>query len=459
MEDKERDLQMARQIAAKVSSVGGKSYYVGGYVRDKLLGKENKDIDIEIHGISPDMLFWMLSGFGSVQSQGASFGVYNVKGYDIDIAQPRKEHATGRGHKDFEVSVDPNIGVKKAAMRRDFTMNAIMQDVLTGEMIDPFNGQADIKAGLIRHVNDESFKEDSLRVFRAAQFASRFGFKVSDETMDIMRDMDVSALSRERVYGEMQKALLKADRPSVFFDTLRDCGKLDEWFPEVKALIGCKQTEKYHPEGDVYNHTMMVVDAAARMKNRTTNPEFFMVSALCHDFGKPKTSKVEKDGLIHSYHHEIEGVPVAEAFLDRLNPDKKLKSYVTDMVANHMELHQMFTNKSRIKTTNHFFDRVRVPKDICYLYLADNCGKGQDKEAIAERKSFVFDRVSTYEKRREVPMVSGKDLIALGLKPSTEFSTLLETARKAHFSGVDRMSVLKGIATEHHIQMDDSMEF
>ena len=148
-----RDLKMAEKIAACVADKGGRTFLVGGYVRDLLMGKHSKDIDIEIHGVQPKELENILDGLGSRTEMGASFGVYGLRGYDIDIAMPRQEEATGRGHKDFKIYVDPFLGTYKAAMRRDFTINAMMQDVLTGEIIDHFGGQEDLKKGVLRHVN------------------------------------------------------------------------------------------------------------------------------------------------------------------------------------------------------------------------------------------------------------------------------------------------------------------
>ena len=175
------DLLMARRVAEAVQSAGGSVYFVGGFVRDRLLGRENKDIDIEVHGISVHALEQILDSLGERLTMGASFGVMGLRHYDLDIAMPRSETATGRGHKDFEVFVDPFLGEEKAAMRRDFTINALMENVLTGEILDFFGGREDLMRRRIRHVNDRSFAEDPLRVFRACQFAARFDFSVADD--------------------------------------------------------------------------------------------------------------------------------------------------------------------------------------------------------------------------------------------------------------------------------------
>ena len=188
---------ICRKIAEKVKDTGGRAFYVGGYVRDRLLSIENKDLDIEVHGITPEQLYAILEELGKPKTVGSSFGVYNLRGYDVDVAMPRKETATGRGHKDFEITVDPFIGYEKAARRRDFTINAMIEDVLTGEVVDLFHGREDLENKVLRCVNPVTFVEDPLRVLRAAQFASRFEFTIDPETMELCRTIDLSTLSKE----------------------------------------------------------------------------------------------------------------------------------------------------------------------------------------------------------------------------------------------------------------------
>lgn len=220
------------KIANKVKENGGKTYYVGGYVRDLLLGKENKDIDIEVHGIEPNKLLEILSEFGKPLSYGKSFGIYSLEGTNIDIAMPRIERNIGSGHKDFEVYVDPYIDIKKAIERRDFTINAIYKDVLTSEIIDPFNGIKDLENKTIRHINETSFVEDPLRVLRACQFASRFNFEISPHTIELCSSIDITSLSKQRVEEELKKALLQSDNPSIFFIYLNKMNQLDYYFKD-----------------------------------------------------------------------------------------------------------------------------------------------------------------------------------------------------------------------------------
>ena len=420
---------------------GGRTFYVGGFVRDKILGIENKDMDIEVHGIEPEVLREILSEVGEPMSYGSSFGVYSLKGYDIDIAMPRKEHATGKGHRDFEVFVDPFIGTAEAARRRDFTMNAVMEDVLTGELVDPFGGKQDLEKGIIRHIDSDTFVEDPLRVLRGAQFASRFGFNIADDTSDLFRSMDLSALSMERVEDELKKALLKGKKPSVFFEVLRSADGLDVWFPEVKALIGIEQDPKFHPEGDVWTHTMEVLDRAARYRYKTKNPYAFMLLALTHDFGKAVTTEVV-NGRIHAYDHETEGLPAIETFLRRITNESEVISYVLNMVPLHMKPNVVAASKSAVKVTNRMFDRAAAPEDLIYFAMSDKPVMSGDNPFTGDPE-FLFERYELYEEMMSRPYVTGNDLIEKGLEPGEYFSDVLAYAHKLRLAGTEKESALK----------------
>ena len=223
-------------LASKVKEKGGRAFYVGGYVRDLLLNIPNKDIDIEVHGIAEKDLVAILNEIGEVDYYGRSFGIYALRHEDIEVALPRSEKVLGTGHRDFEISVDPDMGYKNAALRRDFTINALMMDVLSHEILDYFNGTDDLNKGIIRHVNDASFVEDPLRVYRAAQFASRFGFKIDERTVELCKGIDTFVLSRERIEEELKKALLKAERAEIFFECLKEMNQKDVWFKGVNNL-------------------------------------------------------------------------------------------------------------------------------------------------------------------------------------------------------------------------------
>ena len=437
----ERDIEMTRRIAQAVHARGGRTFYVGGFVRDALMGHENKDVDIEIHGIEPDGVAQILDYLGQRLNIGQSFGIFGLKGHDIDIAMPRKETLRGIGHRDFEVTVDPFIGTEKAAVRRDFTVNALMQDVLTGEVVDHFGGRADLKNGILRHVSDETFAEDPLRALRAAQFAARFEFDVAEETVELCRTMKLAALSRERIEGEMKKALLKAQKPSVFFETLRRMNRLSEWFPEMEALIGVPQSPKHHAEGDVWTHTMMVLDAAAALREKCANPMGLMLAAAVHDLGKAVATEFVK-GDYHAYEHEMKGLPLAEAFLARITSEKKLIEYVLNLVANHMRPNKAAGADSSVKSTNRMFDEAIDPEALILIALADERGRitAYPSEPPEE---FLYERLEIYCEIMARPAVMGRDLIEAGLKPGGDFSEILSYAHKLHLSGVEKESALK----------------
>lgn len=431
---------MARRIAEAVAEKGGRAYYVGGYVRDALLHIENKDVDMEVHGLSPDELARILDSLGQRITIGESFGVFGLKGWDLDIAMPRKETARGLGHRDFDIIVDPFIGTENAARRRDFTINAMMQDILTGEIIDHFGGQNDLENLILRHVCDDSFPEDPLRVLRGAQFAARFSCTIAEETVRLCKTMELQHLPRERVEGELKKALLKAQRPSVFFEALHQMEQLDIWFPELKALIGVPQNPRYHAEGDVWKHTMMVLDEAAKLRHRMDNPYAFMLSALVHDFGKALCTE-EINGVLHAYDHEKEGLMPAEAFVRRLSAENRLLKYTLNMTELHMKPNTVAHAGSAPKVTNRMFDESVDPEGLLCLALADDRGRIclQPQEST---EPFLMERLALYKDLMAKPHVMGRDLIEAGLTPGEDFTVILDYAHKLQLAGVEKGSAL-----------------
>ena len=432
---------MAREVARLVANAGGSTYYVGGFVRDSLADRETKDVDMEVHGITPLCLKEILDSLGQRITIGESFGIFNLKGYSLDIAMPRKEEARGQGHRDFDIFVDPFIGTEGAARRRDFTCNALMQDVLTGEIVDHFGGQEDLKQGILRHVNDASFAEDPLRILRAAQFAARFDFRVAPETIELCRGMDLRHLPRERVEAELKKALLKAPKPSIFFEVLRQMDQLDIWFPEVKALIGIPQNPAYHAEGDVWNHTMLVLDEGAKLRHRTAQPLWFMLACLTHDFGKAVSTE-EINGVLHAYEHEIKGLPLVEAFLQRLTSEVKLMEYVRNLTVLHMKPNTVAGARSSIKTTNRMFDQAIDPEGLLCIALADDRGRISTVHQ-GDNEGFLRERLDIFNKIMARPYVMGRDLMEAGLTPGADFSEILSYAHKLRLAGVEKGSALK----------------
>lgn len=442
------DIETARALAEKVRKAGGRTYYVGGIVRDRILGLENKDVDIEVHGISCEELSGILDSIGERLELGASFGIFGLKGSGVDIAMPRTEKATGRGHRDFSVFTDPFIGPEKAACRRDFTMNALMEDVLTGEVLDFFGGVADAKAGILRHVNDRSFAEDPLRVLRCAQFAARFGFTVVPETIELCRKMELSALPKERVFAETEKALMKSPRPSVYFDVLRETSQLSDWFPELEKLSGVPQNPRFHPEGDVYRHTMQVLDNAAQLRASAQNPLGLMLSAICHDLGKAQTTE-SIDGVIHAYRHETEGADVSCRFMKRLTNEKELRAYVCNMTSLHMRPNMLPVQRASRKAYMHMFDEAVCPEDLLLLARADFLGCSvhfpADEAAVNEYEKtgrLLQERLRDYRELMSKPYITGADLIREGIQPGPELGKALEHSRKLRLAGVGREEAL-----------------
>ena len=436
MEPFEKDINMARELAQAVQKAGGVAYFVGGCVRDRLRGAPTKDLDVEIHGLAPAKLEEILDSLGRRIAVGESFGIYGLKGYSLDIAMPRKEENRGKGHRDFEVFVDPFIGTRKAAERRDFTVNALMEDVLSGRIVDEFNGRRDLEQGILRHVNDQTFAEDPLRVLRGAQFAARFGFCLAPETAEIFKKMSLESLPRERIMGELEKALLKAERPSVFFEILRETGQLDLWFPELKALIGVEQNPKHHPEGDVWIHSMMVLDQAARHRKKAKNPLGLMLAALTHDFGKAICTE-RSNGELHSYSHETLGLPLIRSFMRRLTHETGLTRYVLNLAELHMKPNVLAAAQASLKSTNKMFDQAVDPEGLLWLAAADQT---EENPAYA---AFLWERLKVFEAYMSRPYVMGKDLIEAGLKPCPEFTEYLQFAHKLRLAGVEKEEALK----------------
>ena len=432
----EKDLEMARRMAGTAAERGGRVYFVGGFVRDGVMGRESKDVDIEIHGMTADAVRGMLGEIGPWKEMGASFGVFGLRGYTLDIALPRRG-----GGKGEDADIDPFMGVEEAARRRDFTMNAMMRDALTGTLIDRFGGQADIQKRVIRHVDERTFRRDPLRAIRAAQFAARLEFAIAPKTMALCRTLDLGGLARERVMGEMEKALTRSRRPSRCFEALREMGQLEPWLKEVAALIGVKQRADCHPEGDAWTHTMLVVDEAAKLRDEAKNPKGLMLAALLHDAGKAVAMQ-EKDGVIHAYGHETAGVPLAEDFLRRLTGEKALCRYVLNMVELHMKPNLYAAQNSRQRAWNTLFDQSVCPEDLMLLAKADHLGRA-NAAPYEETEREMGERFAAFQETMARPYVTGADLIARGMHPGEEMGKMLEAAHRLRLAGVGKEAALR----------------
>lgn len=433
-------METANKLAQLIDAKGGTAYFVGGTVRDMLLGREVKDIDIEVFGLEQSALEEILATFGEVNLVGKAFGVYKVG--DLDIALPRTETKTGDGHKGFDVTVNPFLPIADAMRRRDFTINAIYKNILTGEIVDEFDGVIDLAHGAIRIVDRDTFLDDSLRVLRAAQFASRLGFKLDYEDGDFMRTVDLSDLPAERVWGEMEKLLL-GDNVRHGLQVLDYTGAIKQLFPELDILRTIPQDEFWHPEGDVWTHTLMVMDVANGIVKDLPKAERLTVMLAClfHDLGKATTTELV-DGRVKAHGHSEAGVPIALELMERLNvftvDGFDVRANVLSLVEKHLMPAQLHNANAKETVKDSVFRRLSRKVNVKLLALvckADVLGRGGEVDSLCvdwfnERVAgldFVGDEIK--------PILQGRHLIELGMKPSKEFGAILDAVFEKQLDG------------------------
>lgn len=453
--------QQILDLAKLINEQGGRALLVGGCVRDELMGQQPKDWDVEVYGIDPTQLRNLLDQFGEVNVVGEAFTVYKL-GPHLDVSIPRREQKTGRGHRAFVIEGDPAMKIEEASRRRDFTINAILQDPLTGEIFDPFQGRDDLAEGKLRAVSPDTFAEDSLRVLRAAQFAARFEFEIESETVTLCRSIALDDLPAERVWGEMEKLLLRARHPSLGFDWLRKLGAVQRLFPELEALIDVPQEPEWHPEGDVWVHTLLTIDRAGELIGDLDYPRQLtvMLAALCHDFGKPATT-VFVDGRIRSREHEEGGVEPTIRFLDRLNVHTldgyDVRAQTIALVRNHLKPGEFF--KKRTEVGDGAFRRLARKCELGLLYRvakADSLGRNADwvpreKWYDAEAQEWFIERARELEvtSGAPAPILLGRHLLELGLAPGPRVGEIAKAVYEMQLDGrVGELSDAKEAAKE-----------
>ncbi len=414
----EEDLKLARRLAEGIAARGGRVYFVGGCVRDRFTGTPLKDVDVEVYGVTPRELREVLSALGTVVEKGAAFGVLGLEHSGLDVAMPRKESRTGELHTDFDVSVDPFLSTREASRRRDFTCNALMEDVLTGEIVDHWHGREDLAGGVLRMVCRETFGEDALRAFRGAQFAARLGARIEPETMAVCRSVDVTHLSRERIYEETVKALMKAERPSVYFRALREMDHLREFFPELEAA-----SEKKVLFGEI----MQSVDGAAALRQEAEWALALMFAALC--------SRLEEA-------EEKSGGKAAEKQMRRLTNQTPLIRYVENMAELHPLPGELARSGADRTESREMFDGSVCPGDLLLLYRAEH----PEEDGTA---AFLTARLQDYRETVGKPMVTGKDLQGAGIAPGPGMGALLRRTRHLHFAGLGKEEALAQVLREH----------
>jgi tRNA nucleotidyltransferase (CCA-adding enzyme) len=430
-------LEEARRVAEGVARSGGRAILVGGYVRDRLLGIESKDLDIEVFGLSFENLERLLSSLGEVIHIGKAFGVFRVKGFDADFSLPRRDSKVRPGHTGFDVAYDPDMSFAEAARRRDLTMNAIGLDPLTLEYLDPHGGRRDIREKRLRATDPAHFPEDPLRGLRVAGFAARFEMAPDEELKKLCSELDLSELSAERLFVELEKLLLRARRPSIGFELLRET-RLLRFFPEIGALVGVPQEPDWHPEGDVWIHTMMVLDEAAKLRTENAEDDLaLMYGALAHDFGKPATTETI-GGRITSYEHDVTGALIAETFLEKLRAPKDLTLKVKALVRHHLAPALFHKNGATAKAYRRLARDLAAsgvrPDLLLRVATADHLGRTTD-DAFARRfpsGDHFKKMMESLELTEEAPkdVVLGRHLVARGLSPGPEFGRILAECRE-----------------------------
>ncbi len=436
---------LAFDIARTVSEAGGRAFVVGGWVRDRLRGEDSKDIDIEVFGIAAAELPGLLAALGRVEPAGQSFPVFKVARPGsgepaIDVALPRRESKRGRGHKAFDVQGDPSMTLAEAARRRDFTINAISWDPLRDEYQDPCGGRADLERRLLRAVDLRTFGDDSLRVLRAVQFAARFEFALEDQTAALCRRIPLDDLPAERIWGEVEKLLLQAPRPSIGFALALDLGVIEAVLPEMRPLVGCAQEPEWHPEGDVWVHTLMVIDKARQLNDDLDRPRLtaVMLGAVCHDLGKPATTAVI-DGRIRSIDHEQVGVAPTLSLLDRLNVHTidgfDVRAQVIGLVANHLKP-GMFHKAQHVG--DGAFRRLAQKVDLellARLARADCLGRTGAFDCSAMDWFLARAQALGVEHQPPPPLLMGRHLLELGLQPGPRVGEILRQVYEKQLDG------------------------
>jgi tRNA nucleotidyltransferase (CCA-adding enzyme) len=456
-------MEMLKEIARRIESAGGKAYLVGGAVRDHLMGLPLNDFDVEVFKMQRPELLSIIREFGNVKSVGESFGIdklYGKDGLEYDFAFPRRDRKSGISHTDFEVEIDPYMTVGSAQARRNYTINAIYMDILSGEIIDTYGGVFDIKHKHLRHLNGYTFTDDPLRVLIGVQQAGRFDLESTWSTEIAMKSMkkEFHTISAERVWKEMWKWASLSIKPSKGLLVLEKSEWLENW-PRFHILSLVPQDKLYHPEGDVWAHTKYTVDAAANIAIRDSLNEeargVLVLAALLHDTGKATTTVVnEKNGKVTSYGHAYESSIIAYEMMDDWKAPHSIRDRVVELVFEHM----VATDMPNKKSVRHLLSRLQLntPEMLVRLIEADHSGRpplspGVPLEAV--RILEIAEEINGEIK----PLVLGRHLIAMGMKPGNHFGVILkelyERQLNGDFSADDFIVYTMGYLRENYAEL------
>jgi tRNA nucleotidyltransferase (CCA-adding enzyme) len=414
-------------LCSAVRAAGGRAQFVGGCVRDAALGLPAADLDIEVYGIEAAALVELLSSKFELDLVGESFGVIRLRNLPIDVSLPRRESKRGLGHRGFEIDSDPQMDPRDAASRRDFTINAIALDPESGRVFDPFGGLADLRDRVLRHTTDK-FAEDPLRVLRGMQFAARFELQPAPETIELCRHIEPEGLAPERIFGEWKKLILSGKRPSLGLAFLRDCGWIRH-FPELEALIGCEQNPRWHPEGDVWIHTLHCMDVFASERIGIEREDLIVgFGVLCHDLGKPATTARGEDGRITAKNHETIGADLTRPFLGRFTSEEKLIEEVVPLVACHLAPIRLRGSNVGDAAIRRLARRVGRIDRLVRVSRADLRGRPPLVVDSFESGDWLLERARelSVDAQPPKPLLMGRHLIELGLEPGPDLGRVLE---------------------------------
>jgi tRNA nucleotidyltransferase (CCA-adding enzyme) len=449
------------RLCEAVRKTGGRAMLVGGWVRDYLLGIESKDFDIEVYGIEPERLRGLLETIARVNTVGEHFSVYklafrnseggsstaNLKSQisntksqaaerlEIDVSIPRRESKSGRGHRAFLIEGDPMMSFQEAARRRDFTINAILYDPLTDEIVDPFNGAQDLKRRVLRAVAADTFIEDSLRVLRAVQFAARFEMTVDPATAELCRSVDLTDLPRERIWGEIEKLITLAERPSIGLDAARELGVLDKLLPEIGALAGCLIETGSGANLDAFTHTKNSLDEAVSFARdlSTAKRVTVMLAVLCSDLGCPFAKSDDQ-----SFDYGEARLEPTRAVINRFGlytlGGFDVRSQTLALVGEHLKPREFYNN--RIQITDGDFRRLarRVNPDLLYR-VAKALTLGLGSSTVAEDWFIKKARSLGVEHAPPEPLLQGRDLLKIGFAAGPRIGEILRRVYELQLDG------------------------
>jgi len=429
----------AIEVCNMLNQAGGVAYLVGGCVRDLTLGMIPKDIDIELYGIEAEKLNALLQKQGRVEHVGKQFGVFKFRyhRHEIDIALPRTEIKTEKGHRGFAVTPDPFIKPETASLRRDFTINAMMFDPVNNRFLDFHHGAEDLQNGILRHVSP-AFAEDPLRVLRGMQFAARFRLTIDSETAALCRSLldEADTLPSSRIWIEWQK-WCHAPYPSYGLKVLQQSGWI-HLYPELESLMECPQDPQWHPEGDVWTHTLQVVDQAAAIADHydwhEEVREYLLLSALCHDLGKPACTFTDNRGTIRSPGHSHEGKADSTRFLKKIAAPKRTGQFVLPLVQEHMtHMHGEATPRA----VRNLAMRLEPASIELWEALVEADASGR-APAAASRPAIAWLNQAVemhHHREKPAPIISGKTLMAAGVAAGPELGEILRQAYQAQLDG------------------------